>query len=71
MTLQNDYSEDLVQQFYSTVYFHPDEARSMTFMCGNQPRTTTLAQFRALWVMRWCLRTPRVTGGFMRRTTHT
>jgi hypothetical protein len=48
MTLKKDYSDELILQFFSTVHFHSDEARSMTWMSGTSHYTRTLADFGAL-----------------------
>ena len=47
VTINQDYMPDLVNQFFCTVFFHDDDDRSMTWMTGNMPHTTTFEQFQA------------------------
>lgn len=48
MKLRKNYSEELIKEFFSTVYFHKDVARTMTWMSAGQRCTRTLAQFGQL-----------------------
>ena len=43
MEIRKDYSEELIKEFFSTVYFHKDVARTMTWMSAGQRCTRTLA----------------------------
>ena len=36
MTFNKDFDSEIVAQFYATVHFHSDEARSMTWMTGGR-----------------------------------
>jgi hypothetical protein len=48
VTLEQDYSDELVMQLYSTVHFHEDDAKTMIWMSGGKQYTHTLAQSSAL-----------------------
>jgi len=43
--LQEDYYPDLIRQFHCTVFFHDDDARTMTWMAGREQCTSNYAAF--------------------------
>ena len=48
ITLKQNYSDELVLQFYTSVHFSDDDARTMTWMSAGQQCSKTLAEFGAL-----------------------
>jgi hypothetical protein len=48
MALKVNYSPELVNKFFTTIYFHKDEVRTMTWMSAGQEITRTLADFATL-----------------------
>jgi hypothetical protein len=46
--IKKDYNDELVMQFSSTVHFHPDEPRTLTWMSVGQVCLRTLAEFAVL-----------------------
>ena len=45
VAFHHPFSEDLVMQFFATVYFHSDEARTMTWMSGTYECEASMAKF--------------------------
>ena len=48
MGRRKDLHSELIKEFYATVYFHPDEANTMTWMSATKKCSATLAEFVAL-----------------------
>ncbi|KAM0871134.1 hypothetical protein ACQ4PT_039597 [Festuca glaucescens] len=52
--VKQNFCPELVAQFYATIWFKEDNARHMTFMCGNHRFDTTFGEFAASLGYPWC-----------------
>ena len=51
MGRRKDLSPELIKEFYATVYFHPDEAHTITWMSATTVCSATLGEFVTLLVI--------------------
>jgi hypothetical protein len=49
MGLTQDYCEELIKEFYATVYFSADKQKTMTWMSAGVKCTKTLQEFAEIW----------------------
>jgi hypothetical protein len=49
MQINHNYSEELIKEFFATIYFHNDEARTMQWMSAGVECTKTLREFAQIW----------------------